>query len=385
MVPLKQQPMAGVFRPYIKLKLTEWGNAMKNQMLVHKNVMITLLFLLGVFILVYFARVVVLPLALAFILCYLLLPVVNFLEKRHISTGISITIIYLVLVGILAAGVYWGIPKIITELADISKAIPSCFNDLQNYAIGIWEKIKGFLGISEVPPNIVAGIENFFASLGDEAANWARKSLRVIPSFFSNLLIVIVAPVMAYYLLRDRQEFMKRLNALMPPALREALLPLGRDVNSLLRNFMKGYVLVAILVGLSFYVLLLVLGVDYALTLGIIMAIAELIPYFGPFIAFVPSFFLVLLQGPGAILKLLLAWFVVQQLENLVISPKIMANSVFLHPLLVMSVVLVGGFWFGVLGLILAVPAAAACKLIGTWFYGMMVARQEALKNKEQL
>ena len=135
-------------------------------------------------------------------------------------------------------------------------------------------------------------------------------------------------------------------------------------------------------VGLIFYLLLWLFGVKYSFTLGLIMAVAELIPYLGPLLAFVPSVLLALVGGgQGALIKMLLIWLCVQQLENLVISPRIMGGAVRLHPAYVIGAVLVWGFWFGVTGMIAAVPLAAALRpvtifLANWWREGLEVSTE---------
>lgn len=210
---------------------------------------------------------------------------------------------------------------------------------------------------------------DFIQSLGDGLYNWLTRSLKLLPSLFSNLSTLIFAPVFAFYLLRDRQTFAKLAQEQLPSHFCRRLKPLLAELNAMLTGFVRGYLLVAVCVGLLFYLLLWLFGVNYSFTLGLIMAVAELIPYLGPLLAFLPCLLLVLVQGKLAVIKMLAIWLVVQQMENIVISPRIMAGAVRLHPLYIICAVLVGGYWFGVTGMIIAVPLAASLAPVANWFY----------------
>ena len=322
------------------------------------------------------AKVVILPAVLAGLLCYLMLPAVEFLEKKHCSTALSIILVLAVFLCILALICIWGIPRFLQEMVEISKEIPGYIEEIKGHLLQFWAQLKQTWGIPVLPQRLLELGQTVALEVAANLGQWIQRSLRLLPAFISNLALLIFVPIMAFYFLRDRKIFFQKSNALLPPQARMALAPLGHSLNQVLRNYIKGYLLVAALVGVCFSILLFLLGVRYALVLGIIMAFAELIPYLGPFLAFFPSVLLVLLQGPQAVIKLIVSWFIVQQLENLVISPKIMAGSVSLHPLLVMVVVLIGGYWFGFLGFLLAVPFTAMVKEIVLWGYQLVLERQ---------
>ena len=328
------------------------------------------------FVMLWFAKIMILPVVLAGLLCYLTLPAVEFLEKRHCPTGISIFLILGAFFCVLVMICIWGIPRLMQEMVEISKEIPVYWQEIKTHLLQFWLKLKQTWGIPALPPRFLELSQTILWEAAANLGRWLQRSLQLLPAFISNLALLVFVPVMAFYFLRDRKVFLKKFNALFPPETRMALAPLGRSLHQVLCNYIKGYLLVAVLVGVCFAILLFLLGVRYALVLGIIMAIAELIPYLGPFFAFFPSVLLVLLQGPQAVIKLLVAWLIAQQLENLVISPKIMSGSVSIHPLLIMVVVLVGGYWFGFLGFLLAVPITAICKEISLWAYQLMLDRQ---------
>lgn len=311
-------------------------------------------------------RVLVLPLAVAGLLCYLLLPLVRRLEGWGLKSCWAILLAYGALFGGTALAACWGLPRLWRDLAAIGQLMPETVAE----GVELWERCTSLLPealglwVGELLPGAWAGVgERLLGSLGENVTAWLGRSLRLLPSFFGNLSMLIFAPVFAFYLLRDREALSEWAWRRLPWYWRRRLWPLFSELNGLFRSFVRGYLLVAACVGLLFYLLLWLFGVKYSFTLGLIMTVAELIPYLGPLLAFVPSVLLTLAGGgQGALIKMLLIWLCVQQMENLVISPRIMGGAVRLHPAYVIGAVLVGGFWFGVTGMIAAVPLAAALK-----------------------
>lgn len=314
-------------------------------------------------------RALLLPLGLAAALCYILLPLVKRLENCGLPGWLAILLVYLGLFSLLAAAVVWGVPRLWRDVAAIGQLLPESIASCQSFWQSCHDTLPQRLNLPMLPDFLDDCLKDFISSLGKNIYNWLERSLLLLPSFFSNLSTIIFAPVFAFYLMRDRQLFSQLAKKWLPQQWVRRVWPLFAELNLMLRGFVRGYLLVALCVGLLFYLLLWLCGVKYSFTLGLIMATAELIPYLGPLLAFLPCLLLVLIQGRAAVVKMLVIWLVVQQLENIVISPRIMADAVRLHPLYIIFAVLVGGYWFGVLGMIIAVPLAASLAPLAGWLW----------------
>lgn len=309
----------------------------------------------AVLLVLYLVRVVLLPLALAAVLCYLVLPLVRGLEAgrvpKGLAAGLGLAVFFLGLAGV----VMWGWPLLSRDFAALGQIAP--------LAGQLWEDVnRGWLNVMQVVergagPLLYACLARAGACFAEIWGRALEQSLRGLPGLLGGLAPLVFVPIFAFYLLRDREQLM----GLVPRGFR----PLANDLNHILQAFVLGYLQVAAAVGVLFGGLIWLFGLEYAFTLGLIMLVAELVPYLGPFLAFFPCVALGLVQGRLALIKLLLIWLTVQQLENLLISPHIMSGVMRLPPFYIMLAVLIGGFWWGVFGMILAVPLAAAIRVVG--------------------
>ena len=325
--------------------------------------------------LLWVCRVVLVPLLLAALLAYLLLPPVRLLEKK-LPGWLAIVLVYALVLVLAVAAAWWAMPRLLRDFSALSALVPRTLAEGRHFWQMCSAGLPRLLGLPDASAVWQDFLVRFAAGVGESLYGWVERSMCLLPSFFSSLSLLIFAPVFAFYMLRDRGIFSRSLQRLLPEEWVSSIRPLFIELNTMLHGFVRGYFLVAFCVGVVFYVLLWLFGVDYAFTLGLIMVIAELIPYIGPFIAIVPSVLLVMVQGKAAVFKLIVIWLLVQQLENIVISPRIMSDAVRLHPMYVILAVVVGGFWFGIPGMILAVPAAASLAPVAKWVYGWWVSYQ---------
>jgi predicted PurR-regulated permease PerM len=174
-------------------------------------------------------------------------------------------------------------------------------------------------------------------------------------------------------MLKDSNHISTRLLNFLPVSIREEFINLWGKIDNVLTNFIRGHLLVAGIVGLLTTIGLLIIKMKFALILGIIAGLADLIPYFGPILGAVPAVVLALLDSNVQVFYVILVMIIVQQLESNLLSPKILGDSVGLHPLAVIFVLLTGGHFFGVVGMIIAVPFAAVIKIVINYAVTKMV------------
>jgi predicted PurR-regulated permease PerM len=179
-----------------------------------------------------------------------------------------------------------------------------------------------------------------------------------------SLLSLVFAPILAYYFIIDWEKIRDGILSLFPANTRSRLVSLGLDIDRVLSGFIQGHLTVCLLVGALTGLAAALLGLKYAIVIGIINGVAELFPYLGPILGAIPSIALALTEGSRQAVYLGLAILVIQQVESNLLSPRIVGIRVGLHPLLVIFALLSGGELFGIWGILLAVPLAADMKVL---------------------
>ena len=196
---------------------------------------------------------------------------------------------------------------------------------------------------------------------------------------FHVILILILAPIFAFYLLVDLPSIKRNTEALIPEAARPEVMLIGRQVNAAVGGFFRGQLVVALIVGIMSSIALAIVDVPFWLLLGMVAGLFNIIPLVGPYIGGVPALLVALTtREPITGLWVVVAMVVVQQIDNHFISPVVMHRVVKLHPVLVMLALLLGGTLGGFFGLLVAVPATAILKIVGGHLWRVHVLGQPA-------
>ncbi len=324
----------------------------------YRILFVSLLFALASYF-IYLIRGLFLPVALAIVLVYLLNPMVDRMERRGTSRVVAILILYLGVIIIVTSVLMYGIPRMVNQLESLGQAIPTYTDQVEDTVRSIQQRFAH----SAVPPGI--------QQIMDERIRWAeaklmevaRKGADLLLALVGNLLNFALAPVLAFYIMKDLQFIKQRGASLVPKQCYSDACRLAREVDHIFACFIRGHLTVVVIVGMLTGLAFAVIGLEFATMLGVIAGLAELIPYFGPFIGAVPAVALALLESKWLALKVILAVFIIQQLEGNIISPKILGDSMGLHPLTIILVLLAGGHLFGLVGMLLAVPLAAITRV----------------------
>lgn len=317
---------------------------------------------------------ILIPILWAVVISYLLNPLVNKLTEFNLSRFWSVVLIYIVIFLFFVVVSITFIPRITTEVKEFAEALPSYtteaidfFNDIYiRYLDGINSLPREFIGIDVAFREYLASIEIYIIDLFKDIT---EKGL----SIFSNIVGIVLVPIYTFYFLKDTGFFRRKVLLSVPRSIRGEIIDIFKEINRLLNNFIRGQLIVAALVGLLSMTALLILKVEFALLIGAIAGIANVIPYFGPIIGAVPGVIIAFLDKPIKALWVIIAFFIIQQLESAVIQPKIVGDSVGLHPVFVIISLLIGGQLFGIVGLLFAVPVAASIKIVLNYLVKILV------------
>lgn len=331
-------------------------------------ILITVIALAFILFFWFFPELVYLVLgAIAF--AYLLDPMVQHFTKKNMPKAGAIALSYGIIGVVLLFLLFVVFPQFYKEslglLGNAEKFI--------NYFTELWQeitaKISNVLSLSsvvewegDVLPFLEAQIDQFTTNV------LAR--LIELPKDLSYLLL---APVIAYYFLRDSKSLGGSLLTLFPPQRRSDVLILAQETDTVIRGFIRGNLLVSLAVAIVTTAGLWLIGVDYPLLLGVLNGIFDIIPYFGPVLGAVPVILFALLQPDINLLWVILLLIAVQQMENIFISPRVIGDCVGLHPVTIILLVFLGGSVGGILGMVLVIPVAAVAKVLLLFFYESFV------------
>lgn len=314
------------------------------------------------------------PFVVALGIAYLVDPVVDRLEERGLGRTPAIALLALPVAGLLAVAIFVGVPLLGQQIGELIDRAPVLLERLSGWLERLQQRLRGvpvgdqLIGRIEAIDGdmVVSFLEERRSELAERAWQGALGLGRGIGSALTVLGYVVLTPVLAFYLLRDWNRIVERLRDLVPPARRESWVGFAREYDTLLARYLRGQMTVAVTIGAITTLGLWIAQFPYALLVGVAVTIFSVIPYLGLVLSLVPAVLIALVSGdPGlSLLKVGVVFAIAQGLEGSVVSPKIVGDSVGLHPVWVVLAIAVGGFYFGFVGLLLAVPGAVGVKLL---------------------
>ena len=300
--------------------------------------------------LIYYLKDIILIIFISILLALIMNPAVNKMQEKKIPRTLGASILFLIAFSIMALIVYLVIPPLTKDIATLTTDLPSQMEDL-----GLNGSID--YNFSEPVQNIIFEASN---SLKAVATNIVSGILTILGGFLSAILIVVIS----FYLLIEKNGTEKFVQTLIPISFRPQALRIIRKIETTLGRWFMGQLFLGFVVGFASFIGLTIIGVPYALVLGIIAGILELIPYIGPILSGIPAIIIALTISPVLALLTFILYFFIQQLENYVLVPKVMQKSVGLHPVIIIIAMLVGGQIAGVMGMVLAIPVTTIISII---------------------
>lgn len=321
------------------------------------------------------------PFVLALILAYILDPLVDRLDERlgpRIGRGAAIAILTVPTLALLALALVAGAPALGEQLAELIRQTPVLLQRLADWLEATRDRllalpVPGFADeillerLREVDAeSVIAFLEERQQAVVERIWTGILGFGRGLGSFLTVVGYVVLTPVLTYYLLRDYDRLTTSVRELVPPARRDRVIPFFREYDRLLSGYLRGQLTVAIIIGTLTGLGLWIVSFPYAFLIGAMVAVFSLVPYLGLVLSLIPAILVALVSGQVllSLLKVAGVFAVAQGLEASVVSPKIVGESVGLHPVWVVLALTVGGFYFGFVGLLIAVPIAVGVKLV---------------------
>lgn len=296
-----------------------------------------------IFILLFFVLIIVAAFA----------PLINKMSK-FIPRILSVIILALVFLGILTAIGFLIIPTLVTQIGQLATNIPAILSHLdpfyKQFNLSVGENNQTFqdtlLKLSSQIGGVTAGI--YTTTLG----------------FISGLVAVVTVLVLSFYLLLEKTSIQKFIHDLVPDDQEARIFNVIRKIGLKMGNWLRGQGILMLVIGLADGIVLSILGMPYILILAIWGGLTEVIPYIGPWLGLIPAIIIAFTISPLTALFVLIAYILIQQLEAQFLVPKIMGKAVGLSPVIIIIAILIGAKLAGILGVIIAVPAAGAVSVI---------------------
>src|SRR3989441_2461933 len=301
------------------------------------------------------------PFILAGILAMMLSPAVNAAERRPVPRLAAVIGLYGIIAAVLAAGVFFLAPIVSREFTSLvaqGPAIASYFQDL-----AAKDHVVSVLGIPiDLRQAYTDAVRNLPALLAGHLSSVVENVFMLVNWIFQTILVLLVA----FFLVKDAHAIRRFFRDLVPQGYRTDAHEVAADVYRMLGAYMRGELVICALIGLFTGVALWLVGVPYSLVLGIVAGVTAFIPFIGPFLGALPAIAVAAFvsQSSGKVVIVLIVYFVISNVIYNFVSPKVFGNAVHLSPMLVIIAFVVGGYLGGILGLFVAVPVAAALRIL---------------------
>ena len=314
------------------------------------------------------------------IFSYLLNPVINYLERHNISRGLGIILLYIVVFGIIIAISVSFIPRLGNELKEVLMVLPSYFSTITDFFKDLYDKYYNLENIAPIIENVEGLIFDNINRLQEVLLTSMTKLFTGVGSLLNRMISLVLIPILTFYFLKDKDKLINQVFLIIPKNKRSEIKELLTQIDKSLSQFVRGRLILAIYVGVATTVVLLILDINFAIVIGLLTGIADIIPYFGPFLGFVPAVLFAFLDSATKGIWVAVIFTLIQWVENNVLGPKIIGDTTGLHPITVLLSLIIAGNIYGVLGMVFVIPVVSILKILFGFFIDK--ARKRRLTNR---
>jgi predicted PurR-regulated permease PerM len=341
----------------------------RRSLLISGAIIIILLFI------IYRLAGVLFPFVIGGVLAYMLFPIVRVLERvmpwqerrPTLSRIIAIAIVIVVALGIIAGSLALIIPQIVNEATLFIADLPEIFQDARATIEQLNREYT-----ERIPEEIKQNIEEGLADAGNILLGAIQDAFLRVAGFITNSFSLVIGlsiiPIFLFYLLKDQRSLSDGIYTPVPVAIRPHLRNVASIINQIIGSYIRGQLLLGVVVGTLTALGLFLLGIPFQVLLGIVAGITELMPIIGPWIGGAVGVLVTLATAPEKVIWVILLYLGIQVLENSFLVPRIQGNALDLHPIAMMVVIVIGSHLFGLWGVILGPLVAAVAKEVIKYF-----------------
>ena len=315
-----------------------------------------------VLFLLFYLRQIIFIIFISVIAALIMNPAVGKMKERKIPRVLGASILFLAVLAMIGLFFYIIVPPLAKEMGQLAAQFPIYMNSMNiDYSTISEQQIDG---------RLAGPIQEVLIEASKFLKNTTTAIFSGIFELLGGLLSAILIAVISFYLVIEKKGVEKFVKAVIPYDFQPRTLRIIKKIEVKLGKWFIGQLFLGFAVGLVTFVGLSLLGVPYAMVLAIIAGAMELIPYLGPTLAGIPAVIIAFTVSPFLALLTLILYFLIQEIENYILVPKIMQKSVGLHPVIIIIALLVGYQFAGIIGVILSVPVATIASIILEDLYG---------------
>ena len=305
------------------------------------------------------------PFFIGLVIAWLLDPLVNFLVKKNVKRSIAAIAVFIVFLLVLYLLFRLMIPQVYKQINDFVSIIPNLLKSVQSFINDVFSKLgnSGF-DLTKIKANIFTSIDEVSLSITN---NLPSTAYNVITSIITSLGTFIIGLVVGFYLLIDFNGI-KHLLDFVPKKFHKGINTIVGKLNEMLKSFVNGTLTISVIITILSWIAFSLLKIPSPLLFALLCGFTNIIPYFGPWIggAFVTIVGFTISPLTGVIT--LVVVFVIQQIDQIILNPLILSKQMKLHPVTVVVGLLIFGYLFGILGMVLAVPVMSMIKILLNYF-----------------
>jgi len=327
------------------------------------------------------------PILISGFLFYMLNPLVKMLMKVHykkfrISRTWAVTIVFLLLIGVLAYGAVSLIPRLVSQVTQLIYNLPGLASQMQKAATKMinnstmLQKVDVSSYMKQLNGQVSKYAQTFLASL-------STSIVTVISTVTSVTIMAITIPVVLFYMLKDSEKFIPAISRFLPRKQRPEIVGLIQKMGDTISSYISGQVIECLFVGTFTAIGYMLISQPYGLLLGVVAGMANIIPYLGPYIGIAPSLIVAFTVSPMQVVYVVIIVVIVQQVDGNLIYPNIIGRTLKIHPLTIIILLLAAGNIAGILGMILAIPFYAVVRTVVVYLFNIVELRNEQALRKQ--
>ncbi|MBS7575930.1 MULTISPECIES: AI-2E family transporter [unclassified Enterococcus] len=314
--------------------------------------------------LVVILQVIIPPIILTLVLYYILKPVIYYLEKIGFHRTLAIIIVLLLCIFILITLFIVLIPLLLEQIERLIINFPNYLREVDQIIERLLQDSRFQGPITSVMEIFSDWLNQVSTNSGEYLKNIALGATTVFSSVTSALLLFLTVPIFTFFLLKNDQKFYSYFIELLPPKFRKDGNELLQTMDNQVGAYLKGRFIVSVIIGSLTFVGFLIIQMPFSGALSVIVGLTAIIPYIGPFAAFIPCAIIALMVSPELLLQMCIVWVIVQLLNGELIEPQVMGKHMVIHPVTIIFVLWIMGDLLGIVGLIFGIPIYAIGKVI---------------------